>query len=104
VGAVGYNLLTAKPVFESKTNLHLYSQILNDRPLAPSSFIKGEIPSELEVLVLRCLEKDPNDRPQDVAEILENLESLPGIRPWTQADACAWWQERELPQNVNAAN
>jgi hypothetical protein len=49
----------------------------------------------LERLVLRCLEKERSRRPADAREVLAELAKLDaGERPWTQAEARAWWETR----------
>ncbi|BAQ63417.1 serine/threonine-protein kinase [Geminocystis sp. NIES-3709] len=45
--------------------------------LTPSPFSSSlKIPPELEKLVLRCLEKSPNYRPQSIGEIIQILEAI----------------------------
>jgi serine/threonine-protein kinase len=56
-----------------------------------------EIPASLEEVVLRCLEKRPEDRPTDARE-LERLLAATGLEgAWTETDAEQWWG-RHLPR------
>jgi hypothetical protein len=50
---------------------------------------------------MKCLEKKPDDRYQNSAELLEALEQLQ-VNSWTQAQASAWWSEAEhMVQHVS---
>ena len=52
------------------------------------------IDAGLERLVMRCLAKDPQDRPADAQALLEELVACE-IRPWSWADSKAWWRKRD---------
>jgi hypothetical protein len=92
LGAVAYHLLSGRPVFRSVTDLELIGQIMNSTPDELSESVPSPIPDELERLVMNCLSRDLSRRPQSVAEILEILESIRGVAPWTQQSAQAWWK------------
>jgi serine/threonine-protein kinase len=62
------------------------------RPLAARGVTA---PPELEALVLACLEKEPDRRPQSAAELRRKLEACV-ITPWTSDDARAWWLEHQV--------
>jgi serine/threonine-protein kinase len=64
-------------------------------PEPPSTRTELPIPRDLEDLVMKCLEKNPADRPASAREIAQVLESL-DLPPWTEDDAALWW-ERNLP-------
>jgi eukaryotic-like serine/threonine-protein kinase len=92
VGAVAYELLTGKPVFEGATMLEVCGKILHEMPVPPSQRTGGAIPTGLEALVLGCLSKDPNARPRSAVEISDALtEHGDG---WTALDATRWWDQR----------
>ena len=59
----------------------------SDRPTAANS------PSRRpwKTLVLACLAKNPDDRPQTVDELLRLLERVPLRTPWTNDAARQWW-------------
>ena len=50
-------------------------------------------PAELDELVLRCLAKNPADRPSSAFELGERLASIPLEDSWDQRRAEAWWTE-----------
>jgi eukaryotic-like serine/threonine-protein kinase len=92
VGAVGYYLVTGRPVFESTTLLEMLSQHLDHRPVRPSDRLGRSVPAKLEALILDCLEKDPASRPPSAQWLAAALEScLDAAAPWTSEQAHAWW-------------
>jgi hypothetical protein len=91
LGAVGFLMLTGKRLFEGDDDLALTSRILNDEPPRVSSVAPQPIPAELDLLVLACLEKRREDRPQRVADLIEAFDSLALEHRWTQREAEHWW-------------
>ncbi|MCA8924089.1 MAG: tetratricopeptide repeat protein, partial [Planctomycetes bacterium] len=61
LGATLYFLLTGKPPFEGASVLAVLSQVAGQAPTPPSAHRPGLDPT-LEALVLRCLEKAPEQR------------------------------------------
>lgn len=92
VGAVTYELLTGKPVFEGATIVEVCTKILHDQPVPPSERRGSPLPPALERLVLSCLSKDPSARPRSAAEISDALDGH--AEPWTEQDARRWWERR----------
>jgi serine/threonine-protein kinase len=91
LGAVGYFLLTGSHVFDGATVIEVCSAHLHDKPVPPSERIGSAIPRQLEALVLSCLAKDPDERPQSADELRVALESCTDVGEWTEADARSWW-------------
>jgi serine/threonine-protein kinase len=92
VGAVGYYLLTGRRVFEAPTLQDVLNRHLERLPTPPSAVVALPVPRPLEALVLRCLAKDPLERPATAGALLEQLEACGDVGAWTQAAAQAWWQ------------
>lgn len=90
LGAVAYFLLTGRAVFESNSVVEVCAHHLHSLPAPPSEHVRQPIPIGLERLVLRCLDKAPEKRPQSARELRDALLSL-GVPEWTEADASAWW-------------
>jgi eukaryotic-like serine/threonine-protein kinase len=65
-------------------------------PIPPSQRAELPVPRELDEIVLACLQKDPNDRPQEAGELLRLLNRLNLRDAWTDESARSWW-ERHLP-------
>jgi len=93
VGAVGYFLLTGKHVFEGATAMEICGHHLHSKPQPPSERLGSSLPPDLEALILDCLRKEPNLRPQSAAALAERLEACDGVRPWTVQNAREWWDE-----------
>lgn len=103
VGCVAYYLLTGKLVFEAEKAFQVIAKHLQSAPIPPSQRTDRPIPPELERLALKCLAKDPAQRPQSAAHLAEALSWIPA-GAWTEADAKKWWdaQEKRGPESVNA--
>jgi serine/threonine-protein kinase len=102
LGCVAYYLLTGLLVFEADTGLKMVASHLQAVPVPPSRRAGIPVPAALEDLVLRCLEKNPEDRPAGADEVGKALKEMDADR-WTQAEAIAWWQEHAQPHEIARA-
>lgn len=75
LGAVLFYLLTGKKVFSAPTVSALLVKHMHEAPPAPSSLAPAVGPA-LDALVLRCLAKEPADRPADGAKLAEALRAV----------------------------
>ncbi|MDB4937520.1 MAG: Serine/threonine protein kinase [Labilithrix sp.] len=91
LGALAYFLLTGTELFHGTTDLVL-SQQLHSVPQRPSSRLGAELPPGLDEIVMRCLAKEPDMRPQSVAELAAELGRVVPASAWTEVDGAAWWQ------------
>jgi hypothetical protein len=91
LGAVGYFLLTATPVFAGSSVLEICMKHVQAPPAAPSARLGRALSPGLEALLLRCLAKAPDDRPADADALLRELEACSVEGCWTADDAAAWW-------------
>jgi tRNA A-37 threonylcarbamoyl transferase component Bud32 len=92
LGVVAYYLLTGRKLFESEDDLELAQKVLNDPPPFPSLLSAQPIPAELDRLVVACLAKRREDRPQSATEMLRTLERLAAGNRWSQDQAAACWE------------
>ncbi len=76
LGAVAYYLLTGKLVFEAQGAIQMAIAHVTEAPVPPTQRTRQSIPKPLERLVLQCLEKAPEARPQSALEMLRALESI----------------------------
>jgi tetratricopeptide (TPR) repeat protein len=74
-GALLYEMLTGRRPFEGASELSLLSSILRDTPPRVRS-LRPDADPGLEILVERCLEKDPAARPATARELVPELEAL----------------------------
>jgi serine/threonine-protein kinase len=93
VGCVAYYLLTGHLIFEAANVFHVIARHLNDVPVPPSQRTGTFIPPALEELVLACLAKRPDQRPQGAAELAASLAAVE-VEPWDEAQAAEWWKTR----------
>lgn len=102
IGAVGYYLLTGTPVFEGESIMEIIRGHVESTPEPPSVRLGKSVSKELERLLLKCLEKDPSDRPASAMELMQELRACRTEQPWTDADAEQWWQVtvQMTPQNA----
>jgi eukaryotic-like serine/threonine-protein kinase len=75
VGILLYELATGARPFKGRSLADVSSAILRDFP-PPLRNVRPDVPSELERIVHRCLEKDPGDRFQTAIEVLNELRAL----------------------------
>jgi len=75
VGCVAYFLLTGRPPFAGNSLVEVCAAHVRVVPEPPSRHAPAPVPSELDALVVRCLEKDPERRPttRDLSEQLDAL-------------------------------
>lgn len=92
LGCVGYWLLTGEMVFEGNSPLAIISQHIETRPIPVSTRSELWVPKELDQLILDCLEKAPDDRPQSIAEVSKRLDAVTFDSPWNQNLAADWWR------------
>lgn len=90
-GIILYELATGQHPFKRDSQLACLHAIIEEQPITPS-WLNPEIPSALEALILRMLEKDPRLRPdagevdQTVTEIERALSGGTGIEDGRRVD------------------
>jgi len=91
VGGVAYFLLTGRNLFPD-AGAGLFELVMNATPEPPATFVEHPIPEKLEKLIMKCLAKDPDHRPQTAAEVIHVLDTVELDVPWTSTEAEAWWR------------
>jgi len=74
LGLVLYELVTGRPAFEAE-RLSEYLDLHRSSTPKPPSQLVGDIPPEFERVILRCLDKDPQCRPESALAVAA---ALPG--------------------------
>src|SRR5262245_4862189 len=72
LGAILYELLTGRPPFRGEDSWSTVAQVMTQAPVPPSQ-LRADVPPELEKICLKCLEKEPAQRPASAAELAEAL-------------------------------
>jgi tetratricopeptide (TPR) repeat protein len=75
LGVVLYEMVTGVKPFQGETHTDTLTAILRDRQ-PPVARFNTEVPAELERIICRCLEKDPDERYQKAEELLGDLRRL----------------------------
>jgi eukaryotic-like serine/threonine-protein kinase len=71
-GAMLYEMVTGRRAFAGNSTAETLAAVLREQPKAPSEVVTG-LPRELERLILRCLQKDPDRRFQHMADVKVEL-------------------------------
>jgi eukaryotic-like serine/threonine-protein kinase len=91
VGVVLYELLTGAVPFSGDTPVEIAMKHLSSVPPAPSA-LRGEVPRDLDLIVMRALAKDPAERYQSADEMEEDLARVArgaAVSPATEEAATA---------------
>ncbi len=103
LGCVGFWLLTGDTVFERRSPI----EVIHDHAMTPaprpSSRLDREIPRALEDVLMSCLQKDPNLRPESARELDRLLKATGLGEAWTPERAEAWWAAHLTPAGEGAA-
>lgn len=75
IGAVLYEMATDRRAFPEGLTSRLMDSILHQPPVAPRA-INPRISTQLETIILKCLDKDPDRRYQSATELLVDLRRL----------------------------
>lgn len=95
LGATLYHLVVGRPPHTGGTTAEIIRHIEQSEPLRPRA-LRPEIPLELEAIILKCLQKRPQDRYESAAALADDLEcflhaappSAPLHTPWRRL--CRW--------------
>jgi eukaryotic-like serine/threonine-protein kinase len=91
VGILAFYMLTAEYPFTGSTPIAILMQHVNDNPPRVSS-LNFKVSAELEAIVMKCLEKDPQDRFQTTKEMSDALDKC-DEGSWRSGDAEQWWSK-----------
>jgi tetratricopeptide (TPR) repeat protein len=73
LGAILYEMLTGFPPYKGSTPTETLRMVIEQDPVRPRRF-RPNTPRDLEVICLKCLEKDPRRRYATAGELAEDLE------------------------------
>ena len=102
LGAVGYFLLTGTPVFSGRGSLEVIHHHLQTIPEPPSKRLGKPLPPKLEAVILSCLAKNPDERPDSARALATALKACDDVAAWDELDARRYWQERANRRKASA--
>jgi len=104
LGCVAYWLLTRQRVFEAQNRADMLIMHAHQRPVPPSKRVGISVPKEFEELILQCLAKNPDKRPQSARELGDRLRELGLHYGWNRARREEWWRDHSpLPEEPKPA-
>src|SRR5712691_8749302 len=91
IGAVLYEMATARRAYPEEQTSRLIDAILHQATVPPRA-LNSRISTELETIILKCLDKDPDRRYQSATELLVDLRRLePSSSRYTPPPAPPVW-------------
>jgi eukaryotic-like serine/threonine-protein kinase len=102
LGVVLYELVTGKTPFEGDTPVEIAMKHLSNTPQTPSE-LRSDIPSELDMVIMRALAKDPEARYQSADEMEADLERVARGAPVAAATVDAATQVLRRPATAATA-
>lgn len=107
IGAILYRLLTGRQTYEADNALDIVIKSMSEDPVAPRQ-IKPDVPIDLELICMKCLDRDPNRRYSSAESVAEDLERWSrgepvSVRAASLKSLAGVWVKRNLQMAGGAA-
>jgi serine/threonine protein kinase/tetratricopeptide (TPR) repeat protein len=83
LGVILYEMVTGRLPFEGETAISIAMKHKSEVPRDPTKY-NPQIPQDLSNVILKCMEKDPENRYQSVREIQDELEKIEQAFPTSE--------------------
>ena len=80
LGSVLYTIVTGRPPFQSANPVDTLRQVIEEPPARPRD-LNAAVPLDLEIVCLKCLEKDPSRRYESAEALADDLSRFLDKRP-----------------------
>ena len=100
LGVILYEILTGRPPFQGATAMETLMQAAHQEPLSPARR-SPLVPRDLEIICLKCLEKDPRKRYATAGDLAADMARFLKhepihVRPIGSGEYCVRWIRRHL--------
>lgn len=97
LGAILYEMLTGQPPHKGESAMDTVVKVLNETPVSPCE-VNDQADRSLELICMKCLERDPNDRYESALAFSNDLECwMDGraisVRPPTMMAKISQWTQ-----------
>ncbi|MFK5921193.1 MAG: protein kinase [Verrucomicrobiota bacterium] len=91
---VAYFLLTGKDPFNKGSLEKTIEAQINEAPVSLSIILGEKISPDFDHLILKCLEKEMENRPPNARNLRASLEQCQHPHDWTRSQAEKWWDQQ----------
>ncbi len=78
IGCIAFEMVTGDTPFHGSIAELMHAQLFDAPPRPSERLPRGVVPAELDALILRCLEKEPQRRFPSGRDLLEAIKAVPG--------------------------
>ena len=101
LGCILFELLTRRPPFRGESQVEILKKVIAEDPPPPRG-ARRDIPRELEAIVLKCLEKQPDRRYPSAQDLADDLDRFLSGKP-TRARPPGRWKKLARAARRNSA-
>ncbi|MEZ6134982.1 MAG: serine/threonine-protein kinase [Pirellulaceae bacterium] len=80
LGAILYTMLTGRPVFMGPSALDTVMMVIHNEPIPPTRLLP-KLPRDIEIICLKCLQKEPGKRYASAGALAEDLRRFQAGEP-----------------------